>query len=124
MEGVIVQSEHVYRSVPLFGAVVLVAVIAAVFICMFCSTIYELRKNVKGKWTTLVFTVIFACIGICVSYVAICGVQDTCRYLVVTIDDNVRFNEFNEHYEVVSKDGNLYTVRELPIEHVEAGDNE
>jgi hypothetical protein len=28
----------------------------------------------------------------------------------VTISNEVKFNEFNEKYEIISKDGNIYTV--------------
>ena len=33
-------------------------------------------------------------------------------HYMVTISDDVDFNEFNEKYEVVSQDGKLFTVRE------------
>lgn len=30
----------------------------------------------------------------------------------VTIDDNVSLNEFNERYEIIDKDGKIYTIKE------------
>lgn len=30
----------------------------------------------------------------------------------VIIGDNVSFNEFNEHYEIIEQNGNIYTVKE------------
>lgn len=30
----------------------------------------------------------------------------------VTIDDSVGFNEFTSHYDILSSDGNVYTVRD------------
>ena len=34
----------------------------------------------------------------------------------VTIDDDVNFNEFMSHYEIISNDGNTYIVKEKPTE--------
>ena len=30
----------------------------------------------------------------------------------IIIGDEVRFNDFNEHYEIIDQNGNIYTVRE------------
>lgn len=31
----------------------------------------------------------------------------------VTIDDSVNFNEFNQHYQVISQEGLIYEIREI-----------
>lgn len=124
MEGIIVQTERIYRGVPVVVTAALV-ILAALFLVVYLLRLIRYCKKNKGQAAKA--------IAVYVAAVIICILGSCClvsqsmtihNYLVITIDDSVSFNEFNKRYEVMSKDGNLYTVRELPIEENEAGDNE
>lgn len=124
MEGVIVQTERIYREVPVVVTAVLI-ILAVLFLAVYLLRLIRYCKKNKGQAAkeiaVYVAAVIICILGSC------CLVSQSMtihNYLVITIDDSVSFNEFNKRYEVMSKDGNLYTVRELPIEENEAGDNE
>ena len=67
-------------------------------------------------WSWLFVAVVF---GILISLLVLVAVVDITEYPTdyetyykVTIDDSVSMNEFNEKYEIVSKEGKIYTIRE------------
>lgn len=124
MEGVIVQTERIYREMPIAIAVALI-VGMAVFLTWYLLNVIRFCKKNKDKAVTAVARYVAVTL-LCIIFSGLSiGMATTIHSdLIVTIDDHVSFNEFNKHYEVIDKDGNLYTVRELPIEDVEAGDNE
>lgn len=124
MEGVIVQTERVYRGVPgIVTAGLMIA--AALFLAIYLLRLIRYcKKNKSGAVKAITAYVVAAVICVLGSCCLISQSMTIHNYLVITIDDSVSFNEFNKRYEVMSKDGNLYTVRELPIEEMEAGDNE
>ena len=124
MDGVIVHAEHVYSNISVLGASVLTFIIAALIIGLTYIVFREFKDKDSSRWGHLVLAMMLAFIGTYAVATANISAREIHTNLIVTIDDSVRFNEFFEHYEVVSKNGNLYTVRELPIEYVKAGDNE
>lgn len=127
MEGVIIQTERVYRGMPVVVAAVLIVALAGFLTWFLLSTIRFCKRNKNNTAVlTACFAVAFVFCGLMTGLI-IRQVTTIHNDLIVTIDDSVGFNEFSEHYEIVSRDGNLYAVRELEIEeieHEEAGDNE
>lgn len=121
MEGVIIQTERVYRGVPVAFAVVLILAMAAFLTWLLLNTIKFCKRN-KNK-IALCSCIFAATLALCtaLSGLAINGAMTIHKDLIITIDDSVGFNEFTELYEVISKDGNLYTVREL-TNHTEVSD--
>ena len=124
MDGVIVHAEHVCSNISVFGASVLTFIIAAIIIGLTYVVFTEFRDKDSNRWGHLMLAMMLAFMGTCAAANVNRSAHEVRTNLIVSIDDSVRFNEFYEHYEVVSKNGNLYTVRELPTEYVEAGDNE
>ena len=113
MEGVIIQTERVYRQVPIATSVIMIVIMAA-YLAWYL--LYTVRYCKKHKDDTKGYVIAYSFVSlICViaSIFLISGTLTIHNDLIVTIDDSVSFNEFTERYEVVSKDGNLYTVRDL-----------
>lgn len=124
MEGVIVQTERVVRGTPIVITVLLIGVLALFLSVYLIKLIPFCKKNKSKAVKSVVLYSVAAALCVAMSFLLVKGSTTIHNNLIVTIDDHVRFNEFYEHYEVVSRDGKLYTVRELPIEEVEAGDSE
>lgn len=57
--------------------------------------------------SSLVLTI---AVGLCVEY------NTFYTEYKVTIDDSVGFNEFTSRYEILSSDGNVYTVRDRTVD--------
>lgn len=127
MEGVVVHAEHIYRETPIVATVSVVILTVCFLIWVAYQTI-KCFKNKNDDRLELASTLIVAIAILVPLNVGMIGSSCTVRNdLIVTIDDTVLFNEFYEHYEVVSQDDKLYTVRELSIEDTkseEVGDNE
>lgn len=127
MGGVIVHAEHVYREVSLIGAAAVLIIASAIILALCCAVVTDFKKKASGRWRDLCILVFITILGVFGGVLAVCGANEIHKDLIVTIDDSVGFNEFNDRYKIMSQDGNLYTVRELPIEETEpeeAGDNE
>lgn len=116
MEGVTILTEHLCRPINggtaiFVGLFAIVLLIGAIF---FSREIY--RKTTKTWKHKLVF-------GLGIALIVLIGIAgltsiyfnyaDTHIEYVVTIDDSVGFNEFFDKYEIVSQDGQLYTVKEI-----------
>lgn len=124
MEGVVIQTERIYRGVPVAITAILMTA-AALFLAMYLLRLIQFcKKNKNQSVKAVCLYVVFTAVCVVGSCYLVGQTMTIHNDLVVTIDDSVSFNEFYKHYEVVSKDGNLYTVRELAIEESEAGDNE
>lgn len=127
MEGVIVHAEHIYREAPIASTVTVIIVTLCLLAWVTYETIKSFNNKNANRWL-MAFLSSLAIVILAPLNVRMINSSCTVRNdLIVTIDDTVLFNEFYEHYEVVSQDDKLYTVRELPIEETEfeeAGDNE
>lgn len=127
MEGVVIHTEHVYRETPV-GAVIFIFLIAVV--CLVWAGLETIKEFKAKSDRRLAVGALFVATVVSLGVFCTAALNSTLTIhtdKIVTIDDTVCFNEFYEHYEVVSQDGKLYTVRELPIEETEpeeAGDNE
>lgn len=80
-----------------------------------CIMQYLLNRDVEDKWAlALVIPILFI-----TSFLGWIGGKELERNLSacdvvydVMIGDNVSFNDFNERYEIISQNGNIYTVKE------------
>ena len=72
------------------------------FFCV-CVVIFSISLVYKRDAVILFLLVVIAVICFILS------MPVNTRYKV-TISNEVKFNEFNEKYEIISKDGNIYTV--------------
>lgn len=124
MEGVIIQTERAVRQIPIPVTVVMLFMLALFLSVMAIRTARTWKRTQKDKKKAILLSayvaMLLACIAISCYFVS--STFTIHNYLVVTIDDEVRFNEFNQRYEVIDQDGKLYTVRELPVEIMEAED--
>lgn len=118
MNGVTILAEYIYRGTPLIG--VILTGILAVFV--FCVVIYGIYMDYKDSYQYKkirilirdVFLSIFV-MGIVVLFVAVIHNDYTtmCVNYEVRVDDSVSLNEFINNYEIISYDGDVYTVREI-----------
>lgn len=122
MDGVIIQTERIYRDLPVAAAMLFIVLLGAVLTWFLLNTIRFYKKN-KGKRVLavcLLIAMIISCVVL--SGLTLRRTMIIHNDLIVTIDDSVSFNEFNKNYKIVSRDGNLYTVRMLETEVTEAED--
>lgn len=117
MDGVTILSEMSVRGVEMWQiiGVTLVGIIGIV----------ALVRNLVGGWQysvwrdNLVLAIIHAgLILFVVNLVAIVYADYDNVYTSynVCIDDSVSFNEFNSRYEIISQDGDVYTVIERQVD--------
>lgn len=118
MNGMTILSEYTYRGKStseciIFGCILILWIALIIIVCYKEYSFYK-----KYKYTTFskenIFTLaiavflIFACVVVCIN-----EYNTFYTNYSVTIDDSVGFNEFHKNYEIVSKNGDVYTVREI-----------
>lgn len=113
MDGVIIHAEHVYREssleIVIFLAILLIAMIAIFFL----AALKAFQKKSKDKWFFFTMVIVSTVFSGVFFPMAVTDYQTIHKDYVVTVDDSVGFNEFNNTYEIISQDGSLYTVRLL-----------
>lgn len=87
-----------------------------IMVCLIVIIIYvwSFSKQKKDAIVPCVICGFFVLLSICVSICAFTHLPET-RYqtrYVVTISDDVNFNELNSRYEVVKQEGLIYTIVE------------
>lgn len=116
MDGVTILSEMSVREVELWK-VIIWGIMTAVYV------VFMILDHVKCwrylSWLTRIVEIIcilmiFAFMSI-FEYAFIYGYNTFQTEYEVTIDDSVGFNEFNKRYEIVSQDGDIYTVIEKEL---------
>ncbi len=110
IDGITVLSQNEIMSTPMrFWVIAIVGII----ICMI-SIIVMISSNEKSI-TNIFFISSIVCI-IIFAISALCGVfikNGTGKYTYkVTISDEVNFVEFNNKYEIIDKEGLIYTIKE------------
>lgn len=98
--------------IGLVGGILIGLIVAYAVICI---VQYLLNCDVEDKWAlALIIPILFV-----TSFLGWIGGKELERNLSagdtvydVMIGDNVSFNEFNEQYEIISQNGNIYTVKE------------
>lgn len=105
-------SDGVGEFIGLVGGIFIGLIVAYAVICI---VQYLLNCDVEDKWAlVLIISILFV-----TSFLGWIGGKELERNLSacdvvydVMIGDNVSFNEFNEQYEIISQNGNIYTVKE------------
>lgn len=105
-------SDGVGEFIGLVGGILIGLIVAYAVVCI---VQYLLNRDVEDKWAlALIIPILFV-----TSFLGWIGGKELERNLStgdtvydVMIGDNVSFNEFNEQYEIISQNGNIYTVKE------------
>ena len=113
MDGVTILSEMSVRGESL-GIVIVWWLLTIVYVVgMIMDNVENWRYfGLRSKITTILCTLLVS------SFIFMIGVGLCAEYNTfhteyeVTIDDSVGFNEFNSQYEIISQDGDVYTVIE------------
>lgn len=80
----------------------------ALFIIAIVIGVNNGRADIPGEF--IVLSIIM--LGMCLAFMAIDKTEYHGIEYKVTIDDSVSFNEFAEHYDIISQDGSIFIVRE------------
>ena len=114
MDGVMILSEMSVRGEELWIVIAWVLLTIATIVGMILDNVEHWYYS---GWDTRIMGIICALmVGALTSMVAVglCYEYNTFHTeYKVTIDDSVSFNEFNSRYEIVSQDGDVYTVIEM-----------
>lgn len=119
MNGVIVHTEHIYRAMPVENFVFVVVLLFGAVCFMTMLYLRKLKEKKINTWYLHVLMAAFVTSAVALVLLGVHQMKIIHKEQVVTIDDSVAFNEFFDHYEIISVDGNLYTVKEIEIEDTE-----
>jgi hypothetical protein len=111
LDGVTIIETVTKNRIKLSLAIVLTVVIVVVCVTAICKIWNVCVHNHKRSATAISAIIIFMCVAM-ISVVWI-GHKTTNAEYIVTIDDNVPYKAFIEKYEVLSRDGDRYRVREV-----------
>lgn len=113
MDGVTILSEMSVRGEELAFVIAWIILTIVFIVSKIADTITHWHySELKTKITSVICTVIFCGLPFMVA-VYLCRSHNTFHTeYKVTIDDSVGFNEFTECYEILSNDGDIYTVIE------------
>jgi hypothetical protein len=83
-----------------------------------CATLLEMCHQFKHKHYAYVAG-LCSVIAACVLVVGMAWHDSAFKEIkyIVTVDDTVNFNEFCNHYEIVSREGEQYVVKEVSAIH-------
>ena len=126
MEGVIVHAQHIYRGESIFSVVCGALIICLAMAWFAIEVMRGFKSSDSKRWVYMLLFFLYTVFAGVTLANSINDAHAVYHDLVVTIDDTVGFNEFYDHYEIVSQDGSLYTVREIATEEtesMEAGDH-
>lgn len=118
MPGVTILSEQTYRELSL-GGLILVCILSSfvIYVCMWdLLKSYRRHHWKKNKITFIVdvfHTIVLAVVGIVVAWFGYWSYDTVYIDYKIKVDDTVTFNEFMDYYEIVSYNGDTYTVREI-----------
>ena len=121
MNGVTIHAEHIYRSmsVSAFVFVTVLFLAVSVYCIGMCAKGFRSTSNKRKKWIAGALMLLIIIAFLSLELLGIHDMKVIHKEYVVTIDDSVFFNEFFDHYEIISIDGNLYTVKEIEPENTE-----
>jgi len=118
MDGVTILSECTYRGIPLV-LVILVDMLIAIGLCALVYSFYrDYKYNHRYKKIRhIILDVILSIfiVGIMILFGTVAYNDYTTIYTdyKVRVDDSILLNEFINNYEIISYDGDTYTVREI-----------
>lgn len=113
MDGVNIINEHIFYQTESWLPAFFIGYIATIVICALIG--YFVSK--KDQCFMLIGALIGLLVGVLIGGAAFVATErptSEIDYIIydVTISDEVRFNEFDEKYEIISRNGNIYTVKE------------
>lgn len=114
MDDVIILEEISYRGYPLelaitFTIILVIGVGRLIYLCIdLCRT----PGPLFAKSSLVISMVVVIVFGINIMTIVFDAYNTVCTKYKVAIDDSVGFKEFTNRYEVISSDGDIYTVKE------------
>ena len=118
MDGVTILSEYIYRKTSL-GVVIFSGILTVVVFCLIIYAFYrDYKYNHKYKKIgTLVYDIFISIFVMGIWILLIAVIHSDYKTIHVNyrvqVDDSVFFNEFTDHYKIISDNGDTYTVREI-----------
>lgn len=114
MDGVTILSEVSCRGADLYQVIGGLCGAVVILLAIISSTVELLRE--KGWWIVKGILSSFALFVVSIFLllvIALCSEYRTfhTEYEVI-VDDSVGFNEFYNYYDIIYRDGDIYTVRE------------
>lgn len=109
MEGVNILAEETCREYSiLLGISIIIFALSLFFLIYHIMYVTNTNKFVSSICCILIF-------AICIAVIAYALSNMTTFYTKqkVTIDESVSFVEFTEHYQIISQEGEIYTVKLL-----------
>lgn len=117
MDGVTILSEMSVRGMELWKVIVWGIATIVYIVFMIWDNVDHWRYS---SWTTRIISII--CTLMVFAFISMFEVAFIYGYNTfhaeyeVTIDDSVGFNEFNNRYEIISQDGDVYTVIDRQVD--------
>lgn len=117
MDGVMILSEMSVRGMELWKVIVWGV---GIIFCLGGIIVDNVDYWRYSSWATRVVSIV--CTLMVFAFMSIFEVAFIYEYNTfhteyeVTIDDSVGFNEFNSRYEIVSQDGDIYTVIDRQVD--------
>lgn len=116
MDGVTILTTHVYREMDLFSSI-FCSILLFIFFVILCVGFCLLFSDSNHSTLINIFIVLLnLVIYLAIELTVYNNYQTIYTDHIVVIDDSVNFNELTDKYEIISKDGDLYTVREMGSE--------
>ena len=113
MKGVTIISENTYHGISI-GNLILYFILAIAGVITVILVLNGTRKEKKPLWKSpdmIVVSLLIALIAFG-AYVIIDCYKTTYTKYEVAVSDSASLNEFLDKYEIVSRDGNRYIVKE------------
>lgn len=116
MDGVTILSEMSVRGEGLFFVIAWILLSITFIVGAILDNIDNWRYfGLSSRIMSIIFTILLGAFMSVVSVCLCCEYNTFYTEYKIKIDDSVGFNEFNEHYKIVSQDGDIYTVREKEL---------
>lgn len=112
MDGVTVLSEYTVAKMSLLECI-LISVLSLMLIIYGIWLVVNTIRSTESKIGLVIFTIVLIAALVTNIVMAIFQANASCVEQKVTIDDSVSYTKFVEHYEVISQDGDIFTVRPL-----------
>lgn len=108
MEGITILATEIYTT-PIWTIAFCILLTASM--CGMCGLAIAIGCNDKN-YPILTAGIVGLCISVTIAVFAFKEVNTTETRYTATIDESVSFVEFNERYEIIDQNGDLYTLVE------------
>ena len=113
MDGITIVEQLMYRGIEIGGLIAILFIITSLSILYLVIGIIIYRRTDKSTKITIRYcSIITIIINVIIWYCLIDSYNNIHVEYKVIIDDSVGFNEFYEKYEIISINGNIYTIAE------------